>query len=1351
MPLYLGIDVGSTTVKIVLTDSVGALVAHDYCYAHGQPARTLHDALVRLSRQHDLAAVVAAAVTGSGGTRLAPLLGALRVNELVAQTQALDRRAPQVRTVIEIGGQDSKLLRLEPQNGHLALADFVTNTLCAAGTGSFLDQQAERLGLSIDEFAALPLQSTHPARIAGRCTVFAKSDMVHLQQRGVPLADIVAGLCLAVARNLRATLGAGRALRPPLLFQGGVAGNAGMVWALETVLGLASGALTVPPQATLMAALGAADLARAAVDALPFRGPAALANLAQDDPPAAVPLPPLSGNNALPRPSHESGKSGNPPVALGIDVGSVGTKAVLLDAAGCLLAGCYRPTAGQPLDAARRAMQHVLAQVDPAARVRRIGVTGSARELVGQALAADHVCNEIAAQARAARAHDPAVDTVFEIGGQDSKFIRLQDEHVVDMALNRACAAGTGAFLEEQAQRLNIDLADFGALALTAATPVDLGPRCTVFMHSDLVHHQQRGARLEDLLAGLAYSIAANYLDQVVQRRPLGQRLLFQGGVANNPAVVAALTALLGRPLVVPPHPELSGAVGAALLAQEQRVLRPSTAPPSPAALPDLFAERETLLLQSVRDQLLDAGHPRIGIPRALTSYDLLPFWSRFFQELGWQVVLSPPTSPAMLARAAETARAETCTPVKLLHSHVLALAEEGVERIFVPALVNRADPLPGHGQAYLCPFVQAAPHLVQATLADDGLSAPLLHAPFHFLWPNVLEGELVDLARRLGAAPALARRAWRAAQDEQRRFETTWQRRGAELLAALPAVVLVGRSYTAGDPALNAGLPDKLRRLGLLALPLDLLPLAEVDITDQVGNMFWHSGQRILAAARLVRSDPRLQAIYLSHFACGPDSFLLSFFRQAMETKPFLELELDDHSGDAGVLTRVEAFAMQVQTIQHSTFEEANLRCATHGRAAHPRIARPSNLELRIYLPPVCDPAHALAAALRHYGLDAQVLPPSSVETLALGRELCLGRECLPCYTIVGDVVQLARQPGFDPARAVYLLPTSAGPCRLGQFHDLLRLVLRRLGLDELRVVAPSAENGYQYPGLGVPPLWVGRLAWQGLVAINLLEKFLHSRRPYERTPGAADRLYQQSFAELLRAVEEGGGRRVVDALAWAAQRWAAFEVDEEERPLIGLVGELYLRLNPFTNQDVIRQVEALGGEVRLAPMMEWLYYANHFARFSAAAEGRYLDLLRIRLAYLVQQFDERRLLPAVTAHLPQAHEPSIPELMEAIRPYFHPLLRTEAPVTVGKAVDLARHGADGILNVLPFTCMPGTVVSGLAARVRTDLAHIPWLDLVYDGQGATHLQTRLEAFVHQAREQRRKKSDPFDISLTF
>ncbi len=982
--VHLGIDVGSTTVKIVVLDAERRLLAHRYVRANGQPRQTLLDTLAEvLGPEADARSV---GFTGSGGGPIGQAVGAGHVNELIAQTRAVGAFYPHARTVIEIGGQDSKLLILEPdpESGRPLLVDFAMNTLCAAGTGSFLDQQADRLGVAIeDEFARLALQSQEPARIAGRCTVFAKSDMIHLQQKGVPLPDVLAGLCHALVRNFRSVIGRGKDFAPPIIFQGGVAYNQAVIRAFESVLGLEPGALVIPRHPTLMAALGAAYEAldaHARGDARPFGGFEPLAEMvraARAAPPNALPalLPHAAPEGSAGRARSLSTNGNALPVYLGIDVGSISTNVVLIDEACRVVARRYLRTEGRPLEAARRGLDAIGREVGERVVVRGVGATGSGRQLTGYFVGADVVRNEITAQATAAVHLDPAVDTVIEIGGQDSKYIRLERGAVVDFTMNKACAAGTGSFLEEQAERLKLDIeTDFGALALDAAHPACMGERCTVFMESDLIHHQQQGAAVADLTAGLAYAIAHNYLNKVVNGHPIGERVLFQGGVAANAGVVAAFQQILGRPVIVPPHHDVTGAIGAAILAQEEMARRAASngnAPPPTrfqgfdlrerqvttktftcsacpnlcevhrvtvagaapmfygarcerfeevgqrasraAGIPDLFAERLALLTEGYDAEAARRAAITLGMPRALTFYDLFPYWRAFFAELDVGLVLSDVTNPSITAKTAAEATSEACFPVKVMTGHVLNLLDQGVTRLFVPGVVNRENVAPGQTHNAYCPFIAASPWLATAGLDLTARGAEAIRFPLHLLWEETLVRELRPLKQALGARNRDLKRAINAGRAAQQRFYRRMQARGREALAALgperQAVVLVGRPYNTSDPGLSQDLPFKIRQLGVLPLPMDCLSLASVDISDRFDNMFWRSGQDILAAGRLIREHPHLHALYITNFGCGPDSFLLSFFRRVLGEKPFLELELDDHTADAGVITRCEAF----------------------------------------------------------------------------------------------------------------------------------------------------------------------------------------------------------------------------------------------------------------------------------------------------------------------------------------------------------------------------------------------------------------------------------------------------------
>ncbi|MCD6327889.1 CoA activase, partial [bacterium] len=495
--MLLGIDVGSVAIKVVLMDAGHKVLEHYYKRIKGRPLQMVRDILADVLGRHDRGDIAAVCTTGAGGRLVAELLNGVFVNEVIAQYMGAMSFDKGVRTVIDIGGEDSKLILIEEDeaSGGTVVSDFAMNTVCAAGTGSFLDQQATRLGVSIeDEFAELALKSETPPRIAGRCSVFAKTDMIHLQQEGTPVYDIVAGLCYAMARNFRSNVIKGAAINPLVSFQGGVAENRAMVKALAEVLDLSDDELLVHKFHSVSGAIGAC-LHYLSLKELPARYFEGLDKIdeflgkpASDD----GYLPRLSLKDVVLPPDDDQKpadvKAGKPlKVYIGIDVGSISTNVVAIDENAKLLSKRYLMTAGRPIDAVATGLSEVKSELPPNVIVGGVGTTGSGRYMTGELAGADVVRNEITAQATAAAFIDSSVDTIFEIGGQDSKFIGLENGAVVDFEMNKVCAAGTGSFLEEQAEKLDINIKkEFAKEAFASENPVKLGERCTVFMESSV-------------------------------------------------------------------------------------------------------------------------------------------------------------------------------------------------------------------------------------------------------------------------------------------------------------------------------------------------------------------------------------------------------------------------------------------------------------------------------------------------------------------------------------------------------------------------------------------------------------------------------------------------------------------------------------------------------------------------------------------------------------------------------------------------------------------------------------------------------------------------------------------------
>ncbi|MGQ9687965.1 MAG: acyl-CoA dehydratase activase [Desulfobaccales bacterium] len=1387
----VGLDVGSVSVKLVVMNEAGEMLRDEYRRHLGEPYRVTLTLLEEMSRDFPLERCRLAAFTGLGGKVLAEVLGGPFVNEVISQARGTYFFHPETRAIIDMGGEDAKLILVAEENGNLVIRDFAMNTMCAAGTGSFLDQQAHRLGYSIEKFSELSLKSTTPPRIAGRCSVFAKTDMIHLQQGATPDYEIIFGLCLAMARNLKSNIAKGKSLLPPVAFQGGVAHNLGVRQAFRQVLELDETSLIIPPHFCALGAIGAVLTAREqlpehfSLDLEPLR-----TYLEREAEPAHR-LPRLTPPPEL-GPEHYAVVDlppDGPPVEgyLGIDVGSISTNVVVIDKDMRVLAREYLMTAGRPLEAITEGLRRAGKKLAGRVKIMGAATTGSGRYLTGDFIGADVVRNEITAQATAAAAIDPTVDTIFEIGGQDSKFISLRNGAIVDFMMNKVCAAGTGSYLEEQAEKLGISIKEeFGRLALEAKNPVRMGERCTVFMESDLVHHQQRGALKEDLVAGLSYSIVHNYLNKVAEDRPIGDNIFYQGATAANRGIVAAFGQVLGKKITVPPHHDVTGAIGAAILAMRERTWEKSSfrgfdladrkyeitsfecqgcanhceirrveiagekplfygsrcekyevgRAAAPVDLPDLLKEREEWLYGPEAAEPREGRRGVVGIPRTMFFQELMPFFRTFFEALGFTVVLSQKTNKKVIHQGVESLAAEPCFPVKVAHGHILDLLEAGVRRIILPSVIDLPHVHPEIQRGVVCPLVQTLPYTVPCTIDFERYGAKLYSSVLYFgRGPKLLSRGLRDLGRQLGVSPFAVSRAMRRAEEAQRAFYRQMADRGREILASLKPgerlMVLIGRPYNAFDPGMNLNLHRKLRQLGVLAIPMDFLPLDVVEDLGEIKPMYWRFGQKILGAAEVIRKDPRLFGIYITNFGCGPDSFIQHFFKEKMAGKPFLEIEIDEHSADVGAITRLEAF---LDSLKNVTIPDITPRTSHHVRVkqAHRR---------KIFLPPMADHALALVAAFEACGAEAESLPESDGETLELGRRLTSGKECYPLILTTGDLAKMVRRPDFVPERSAFFMPSGDGPCRFGQYHRYHRLVLDELGYPEVPVFAPD-QSETMYEEIGMVGEDFDRIAWRGIVAIDLLEKKLLETRPYERQPGSADEVYRHF---LHKVYETQRDRQDLDAVLTEARR--TFEDvslnGQGDKPVVGVVGEIYVRSNRFSNENTVRHIEALGGEAWMPPISEWLLYVNFTSKRRARMFRRYRQLLQIFIKEYVQQKDEHHLIQLFEGSIKNLHEPAIPETLALAAGYLHHSFEGEAILSIGKSRDFVRKGVSGLVNIMPFTCMPGTVVNALFSRFREEHDNIPFLNLAYDGQEQTHTLTRLEAFMYQVRqfrEQQRK-----------
>ncbi len=1387
-PYRLGLDVGSVSIDTVLIDPDGRIVWEDYTRTQGKPLAAVAAVLERLPAAADQ--IRSVAVTGAGGPPVADLLGGAFVNEIIALTKGAAHVFRNAATIIDLGGEDAKLVLTAPgPDGGLQIADFAMNSMCAAGTGSFLDQQAHRLGLTIEAFGGIALKSEAPPRIAGRCTVFAKTDMIHLQQEATPDYDIVAGLCFALARNLKSNLGQGKTIASPVVFCGGVAHNPGARRALIEVLGLAEGELVVPDHFTSLPAIGAVLVNPEAPADYVFPGPEPIRLHLTDRRQTTERLAPLrlGGHHGTAPEEDVEPPSGPLRGFLGIDVGSISTNVVVIDEAGRLLSRQYLMTAGRPLEAVREGLRRVGAEIGDRLEVLGVCTTGSGRYLIGDFVGADLVKNEITAQATGALAIDPEVDTIFEIGGQDSKYISLKNGAIVDFTMNKVCAAGTGSFLEEQAEKLGISIREeFGRLALAAPAPVRMGERCTVFMESDLVSHQARGAETPDLVAGLSYAIVHNYLNKVVEDRRVGQKIFYQGATAQNLGIVAAFEAVTGRPIVVPPHCDVTGAIGAARLAQKERTWPQSRfkgfglgevdyqvssfycegcenrcqvrkvkveGEPRPlfygsrcekyerqshrpaSNLPDLIQEREDLLTSYLKKIPDRRKRGVIGVPRAMFFKELLPFFGVFLNELGLEVVLSPPTHKGIIHAGVEAVVNEPCFPIKVAHGHVLSLLSDGITKIFVPHVQNMPRARSEMELASLCPYAQTLGYVLPSGIKFNDHGAELITGPIDFsLNPRQLRRMAAALARRLGAPARRAGRALEAGLTAYADFREKILDRGRAVREQMAAgdvgLVIVSRPYNGMDPGLNLGLPRKMGELGAWAIPMDFLDLDAHTDPDELKDMYWRFGQKILAAAEIIRTDPRLYGVFITNFGCGPDSFIHHFFRDKMGVKPSLDIEVDEHSADVGAVTRLEAFLDSIKNAPKIPTAPSRII-----------VRNASTKSRKLFIPPMTDHGRAVAAAFRACGVPAEMLPDSDQETLRLGRRFTSGRECYPCALTTGDMLRKMADPDTDRDEVAFFMPSGLGPCRFGQYHRYHRLVLDEAGYADVPIFAPD-QSDQMYQELDVEGgQGFTRLGWNAIVAVDLIQKLLLEIRPRELHPGETDRVYAQGLADICQTIEGQGD--LPEALERCRAAFATVPVGPpNNRPVVGVVGEIYTRANPFANGDIVRRLEQMGAKVWLPPIGEWIHYVSYEAKVRASNLRRRKAWLRLMIETHIQEKDERALQELFRGTIGNLEEPRTGEVLQMAAPWVDPAFKGETCLSVGKSLDFLQKGAAGIVSVVPFTCMPGTIVDAVMKRLRSEKGGWPFLNLACDGQEDAAFTTRIEAFVHQLHDYHRRRA---------
>ncbi|MBQ9991140.1 MAG: CoA-substrate-specific enzyme activase [Lachnospiraceae bacterium] len=997
-----------------------------------------------------------------------------RIQALLAGKKRL---YPEVGSIVEMGAQSSVFLTGLKPGEQLA---YAVNGECAAGTGSFFEDQMYRLGLPIDSYSDYVRRAKTIPRLAGRCSVFAKTDLIHRQQEGVSSEDILLGLAYAVVRNFKATVVRKMEIHKPLLLAGGVVKNEGVKRALLDIFSLKEEELVCEDEGSILSAVGMALLGLErkiafrpeSIDSgqkLTAAQEGRLVEMDYDKDELHRTRPLISGEKLW----------------LGVDVGSTSTNLVLIGEDGKVIDYQYLRTAGDPAGAVEKGLAFWKEKYKEDFVLEGKAVTGSGRYYIAKLLDTTNVLDEITAQARAAAYQCPEVDTVFEIGGQDSKFIRIADGQVVDFEMNKICAAGTGSFIEEQASRIGLSLSQIGEQALLSEKRLELGERCTVLMESRIGTELAGGSRKTDICAGLCRAIVGNYLNRVVNHKKVGEVICLQGGVMHNKGIVAAFYERYGSRIHLSSFYDVTGAYGAALEARRAE-----------DKLENKEAENHRLYEQNRQwflagyDGKLKEGRATVGIPRALMIYKFFPMAYKFFTGLGYNVLLSPESDEEIIGLAQETTVEETCYPIKLMHGHMEWLARQGVDYVFVPSVRTIKHETSRVEHNYGCVYMQTAPGFIAKLLNYEQrgitLLSPLLNMD---MGKPQLAQSMLEIGAKLGKNKAVCGIHMAAGAAAMKACEKQTEKLGKEVLASLQredkVLVLITRNYGISDRVLNMGIPGELLKRGCRVLTLSHLEAHDLDISREYPNVYWPFGQHILSGVHLIKNHPNLYAVYLTNHGCGPDTMLSHLVKEVMGDKPYLSIEVDEHQSAVGVVTRIEAFLNSLKYTENKMTAGGQsgvdlpeldsgkvLSKAAFGKNSSdpaagkivPGLVSRAVIKLEeldkekpIYLPYLSVYTELLAAWLRKQGIQAEVLPDYSRKDMLAGKSENTSKEYSTFSAVLGRVFTLAEEKQDEFS---FLLPQTEGAEAEGVVSRVTESILRKKQLDQVSLFGPFIEQ---------------------------------------------------------------------------------------------------------------------------------------------------------------------------------------------------------------------------------------------------------------------------------------------------
>ena len=1352
----LGIDVGSTTIKVVALDSYNKVIYNDYRRHFSNIKNTLIDSLEECFKKignFDLKITV----TGSGGIGVAQWLQCDFQQEVIACTRAVEEFINKTNVVIELGGEDAKITYLK---GGI---DQRMNGTCAGGTGAFIDQMAILLNTDAQGLNILARDAENIYPIASRCGVFAKTDIQPLINEGAKKSDIAVSIFQAVVDQTISGLACGKPIRGKVTFLGGP------LHFLDSLrerfiktLNLKEGEYFVPENSEIYVALGAAILSENN-EIISSKELIKKLNSISEKEIEDNFLEPLFKNDkeyfdfkkrhdssVVPKSDLKTYK-GN--IFLGIDVGSTTTKAVVLGQNGELLYSSYNNNEGSPLNKTLEILKELYILINKDTRIAKAAVTGYGEGLIKAALGIDIGEIETICHFRGAKEFMPNVEFILDIGGQDMKALMIKDGVINNILLNEACSSGCGSFIEGFSKSLGISIDEFAKLAISSKRPVDLGSRCTVFMNSKVKQVQKEGVSVSDISAGLSYSVIKNALYKVIKIRnfdELGKNIIVQGGTFYNDGILRSFEKITGINVVRPEIAGLMGAYGAALISKENhkeneistiitrdkindftietscercgicgnnclltinkfsetekyitgnRCERPLGEIAKKKNVPNLYKYKLKRIFSYKPLSKEEAIRGEIGIPRVLNMYENYPFWFTFLTKLKFKVVLSPISNKEIFKLGIETIPSESaCYPAKISHGHIMYLINKGLKIIFYPCVPYEYKEDSGANNHYNCPMVTSYPDVIKNNIDDLKEKNIKYLSPFLSLHnKEKLYKRLYEIFEEFNVTKKEIIEAVDAAFNERENVVSDIRKKGEETLKyieehKMKGIVLSGRPYHI-DPEINHGLTDIITSFNMAVLTEDSVAhLGNLERPIRVVDQ-WMYHTRLYRAAAFVKERTDLELIQLTSFGCGLDAVTSDQVAEILASRGKMYTLIKIDEG-----SNLGAVKIRIRSLKSAMEEREknNVKLKNIDNSYNKNLFTKEMKKDWTILAPQMSPIHFqfIEKAARASGYNIDVLPANDKEAIEEGIKYVNNDACYPSILVIGQMINALKSGKYDPNKTALIISQTGGGCRATNYVGFLKKGLREAGFPNVPIISLNVLGMERQPGFKISYRLIKKLM-MGVIYGDLFIRVLYRVRPYETVKGSANKLYEYYREKAFKNVENGNKNEMNKLVKEIVKAFDTLEINNEVKPKVGIVGEILVKYHPTANNNIVDVLEKEGAEVVVPELLDFFLYCCYNSKF----KNRYLSgssIVKTGCDIAISYIESYR--KVVIKELQNSERFGYPSSINNLAKKAANVVSLgnqtgEGWLLTGEMVELIESDVNNIICIQPFACLPNHI----------------------------------------------------------